>query len=411
LTAARAPLEEQLLDQLLDPRSEFYTKHPELPPLTIMCKLRVCKWLRDFAWNSVEECLIILNLHRKGAPLPPPGSLARSKMFAKMQVEMQLMRFIKAFASSENRIVAGSFPLHRLLLQNGADGEWKHGDIDLMTRGVAEADQAIDDTKAYWQALGYTVDARFPVTTEGSDYAFAGLEWVHERSQSREWHVQISRDELQDRISTWTHEKRDDPKYAPLMGELNKTAEALPAGPLARPWLIARRTRDNGVVYCSTIKITVTKPGRLGASHVINIIPYIKVRAKVKRPAAATAQYKALKAQAREEAITAPITSIVDSFDILACAVYIRMNANGNGYEFGGAGVAPIMASLNNGNPDLPLALTPCVFGRATDLPKSLAASIHTTDSEAMERAVRAAVCRQMERIAKYLERGFVFPL
>ena len=61
---------------LLDPRSDFYAMHPELKPMTFFCSLRATsKELNAFAWLSVEECLVMLSLHKKGDPLPPPRKI------------------------------------------------------------------------------------------------------------------------------------------------------------------------------------------------------------------------------------------------------------------------------------------------------------------------------------------------
>ena len=95
---------------LLDPRSDFYSMHPELPPLTIICKLRaVSHELCSLARHELEECWAMLKIHRVGAPLPLP----LKKLLAKTQVEVQLMRYIQLHACDSERIVAGSFPLHR----------------------------------------------------------------------------------------------------------------------------------------------------------------------------------------------------------------------------------------------------------------------------------------------------------
>ena len=95
---------------LLDPRSVFYSMHPELPPITIICKLRATSHeLCVLAQRELEECWAMLKIHRLGAPLPLP----LKKLLAKTQVELQLMRYIQRHACDSNRIIAGSFPLHR----------------------------------------------------------------------------------------------------------------------------------------------------------------------------------------------------------------------------------------------------------------------------------------------------------
>lgn len=202
---------------LLDPRSDFYAMHPELKPMELFCLLRVAsKELNALAWKAVQECWDKMGLHRMGSTLPP-GSTCLSLM----QVELDLLRYIQRFTCSDDRVVAGSFPLYRLLQELGAAGQWKPGDIDVMTRGVEEADRAKADTVDFFAKQGYMVEVKQQVATE-SGYAFAGLEWSHEMGQGQEWHMQVGRAELQGAIRSWLDEKRDDLFYAPIMRQLDQ---------------------------------------------------------------------------------------------------------------------------------------------------------------------------------------------
>lgn len=204
----------------------------------------------------------------------------------------------------------------------------------------------------------------------------------------------------------------------------------LPEEPTARPWLIAHRAPEGlqgshaarFQASCSTVKITVQSKCPHASVLVINIIPYTKT-APAPPPLIdgtdlsldefvhARAERETAIAAAAEAAAVAPIETVVDSFDLKECRVFLRMNNHLNGYVFGGAGAECLHKSLAKGGPYLPLELTPCVFGKATDMPQEERDEEHTQSwlAEQKQRTTRTAVVRQMERIAKYIRRGFRF--
>jgi hypothetical protein len=115
-------------------------------------------------------------------------------------------------------------------------------------------------------------------------------------------------------------------------------------------------------------------------------------------------------AAAQAAADRVPIETVVESFDILQCAVVCRLNKDLNGYDLGGPGATAIKQSIQRGMWPRMKLLTACVFGKVTDLPFD---PLQTQNAELGElelrRALDCAVTRQMERIWKYLTRGFRF--
>ena len=303
------------------------------------------------------------------------------------------MRYIQLHASGEHRVVAGSWALHRLLSGENAEVTWLPGDLDVLVRGRGEAKLAIEQTKAYWSSLGYKVDA---CVSEDNSYAqpgmlgHAGLE--SDTGLPAGWNVET----LQGCIRHWLDVHGAEPAYAPLLDQLELAPERLPAETAVCSWLVEAQGGSEHM----TTKIIVTSPKPHGTAHDINIIAYAKVI-----PSRRTRTTLV-------EAGRAPIESIVDSFDILQCAVWCRMNSDLNGYRFGGAGEVAIKSGLALG-PMPPLELTPCIFSKATNLIDGVVrhdgvpGGSHTFvyDPE----GVKALIDYQMRRIVKYLQRGFRF--
>ena len=304
------------------------------------------------------------------------------------------MRYIQLHASGEHRVVAGSWALHRLLTSENAEVTWLPGDLDVLVRGRGEAKLAIEQTKAYWSSLGYKVDA---CVSENNSYSqpgmlgHAGLE--SDTTLPAGWNVET----LQGCIRHWLDVHRAEPAYAPLLDQLELAPERLPAETAVCSWLVeAQGGREH-----MTTKIIVTSPKPHGTAHDINIIAYAKVI-----PSRRTRTTLV-------EAGRAPIESIVDSFDILQCTVWCRMNSDLNGYRFGGAGEVAIKSGLGLG-PMPPLELTPCVFSKATNLLEGVVRhggvpGSHSHTFVYDQEGVEALIDYQMRRIVKYLHRGFRF--
>ena len=91
-----------------------------------------------------------------------------------------------------------------------------------------------------------------------------------------------------------------------------------------------------------------------------------------------------------------------------------------NGYRFGGAGEAAIKSGLRLG-PIPPLVLAPCVFAKATNLEDANFGGPWRPASDALgddlvpilydRSCMEALIDFQMQRIVKYLRRGFRFPV
>ena len=299
------------------------------------------------------------------------------------------MRYIQLHASGEHRVVAGSWALHRLLSGENAEVTWLPGDLDVLVRGRGEAKLTIEQTKAYWSSLGYKVDA---CVSEDNSYAQPGM-LAHAGLECDEilpagWNVET----LQGCIRHWLDVHGEESAYAPLLHQLELAPERLPAETAVCSWLVeAMGARGSEHV---TTKIIVTSPKPHGTAHKINIIAYVK----------------AIPSTTLVEAGRAPIESVVDSFDILQCAVWCRMNSDLNGYRFGGAGEVAIKSGLGLGLMP-PLELTPCVFAKATNLIEGVrhdgVPGSHTFVYD--QEGVEALIDFQMRRIVKYLHRGFRF--
>ena len=323
------------------------------------------------------------------------------------------MRYIQLHASGEHRVVAGSWALHRLLSGENAEVTWLPGDLDVLVRGRGEAKLAIEQTMAYWSRLGYTVETAAP----------------EERNSYTQYEVIPSGHLLADRpaflsvlptgydatvlqgcMRRWLDVHRADPAYAPLLHQLDLAAEHLPAKPDECGWLVEAIGAVERVMTVDdvTAKIVVTSPNAHKTTHKINIISYVKVLPSM-RPTDAE----------RAMAERAPIESVVDSFDMVQCAVWCRMNADLNSYRFGGAGEAVIKSGLRLG-PIPPLVLAPCVFAKATNLCDACFGGPWRPATDVLgdqpvpilydRSCMEALINFQMQRIVKYLRRGFRFP-
>ncbi len=370
-----ASLESPLV-HLLDLRAGVYSIHPDLhrlPAMQLICTLRAVNHeLLAASKKRMEEFLRFMSVVPKGGELPPAH-----KALTMMQTELHLMRYIQMHACSDDRIVAGSWALKRLLQQHNAEGNWAPADIDVMTRGVQETDAVIVDSKAYWFNLGYTVQCERYDVRATDYYTGEGRADDHNR--------------LRQLIRAWVDQNAGDMQYARLIGELGRVVDNLPPQLLgARPWRIPTfEVGNDGQPFFVPYKLTVTRPQ--GTSHCINVIPYVCVPVFLPRTLEAALAM-------------APIESIVDSFDILQCAVWCRMNENKNGYTFGGPGMEAVTQSLEGGaRPILPLQLTNCAFATSTK------AHHDEQAGPATDEQMQIVVDRQMKRLAKYMSRGFRF--
>ena len=379
---------ESPLALLLDLRAGVYSIHPDLhrlPAMQLFCTLRAVNHeLLAASKKRMEEFLRFMSVVPKGGELPPAH-----KALAMMQTELHLMRYVQQHACSDDRIVAGSWALKRLLQQHNAEGNWAPADMDVMTRGVQETDAVIVDSKAYWFNLGYTVRCERYDVRRTDYYTGEGRADDHNR--------------LRQLIRAWVEENAGDMQYARLIGELGRVVDNLPPQLLgARPWRIptVQGGNDNGRPCFVPYKLTVTRPH--GTSHCINVIPYVYVNGDLPRvPGTLTGRMTAF----LNAFLAPPMESIVESFDILQCAVWCRMNENKNGYTFGGPGMTAILQSLEVGGigPILPLQLTNCAFATSTK------AYDDEPVGPATDEQMKIIVERQMKRIAKYMSRGFRF--
>ena len=434
-----------------DPRSDFFAANVTYPfaadshrTILLLCSLRAtCNELRASVLLCVREFLFMLGLLHRDAPLPaprqalslvqvtiapaapspapiaPPNALTpapqppsppalRSRSHPRPharhsppQTELHLMRYIQLHASSEHRVVAGSWALHRLLTSENAEVAWLPGDLDVLVRGRGEAKRATEQTKAYWSSLGYKVDA---CVSEDNSYAQPGMlghdGLEDDTTLPAGWNVET----LQGCIRHWLDVHGAEPAYAPLLHQLELAPDRLPAEPVVCSWLVEAMGAGGEHV---TTKIVVTSPKPHGTAHKINIIAYAKVIPS-SRPSVPPVTDATL-VEARQG--RAPIESVVDSFDILQCAVWCRMNSDLNGYRFGGAGEAAIKSGLGLGSMP-PLELTPCVFAKATNIIEGVVRHDGVPGSHMFiydQEGVKVLIDFQMRRIVKYLHRGFRF--
>lgn len=326
------------------------------------------------------------------------------------------MRYIQLHASGEHRVVAGSWALHRLLSGENTEVTWLPGDLDVLVRGRREAHVVIEQTKAYWSRLGCTVETAIP-EKENNGYTLGPIPqvvpfgYLLADCPAFPNVLPAGATVLQGCIRRWLDVHRADPAYAPLLHQLELAAEHLPAEPDECGWLVEAVGSVENVTTVDdvTAKIIVTSPNAHRTTHKINIISYVKVLPST-RPTDAE----------RAEAERAPIESVVDSFDMVQCAVWCRMNENLNGYRFGGAGEAAIKSGLRLG-PIPPLVLAPCVFAKATNLEDANFGGPWRPASDALgddlvpilydRSCMEALIDFQMQRIVKYLRRSFRFPV
>jgi hypothetical protein len=344
--------EADLTDILLNPRHNWWSNWQ-----TMLALRATCKSLRDQAETILRRFAKHLGV----------DAVNMRKLLCALQFELQMMDYIDQVASSPDRIAAGSWALLRLLRSLNGNGDWEANDLDVFVRGTVEFDKAIKETKSFFGGLGYHVSEIH--SDMADDYHIDGDSAYDIVRIQTELDKILSRRRRRDRRLL---DGPFEPQFVKMVG-------ALPMALCQRDWTVVGRLAQHPSYRTLPMiqKMMVASSARHSKSITINFI------ANVSNP-------------------TSPddrIESLVEQFDLKQCAISIGMDERRDRFRFGGSGVDFVRTMVQAG--ELKMELTPYSF---TSVKHANGAS---TSNEASQ--MRTSVERQMERVVKYLERGFRF--
>ena len=339
--------------------------------------------------------------------------------FADLGFELMLHRYIATLASTDGRVVCGSFALHRLLKSVGPEPDWSPDDLDVMTRGAHEHDDAVQETREFFELAGCHVVERVEVSNVSIATAYSleapryTLDLEHVRIEIDRWCD--SESGVAEHPLFFAPAKTGSP-YLPHMEELRKVGDHLPAELTKREWLVAvesapgedEEEEGHHRRAISTKLVCSTTDGR---DFTVNVVAYAYAPEAWLRQGVVprTCPYK-------------PITELVEQFDLTPCAVTMRVHPQTGRPTFGGSGNTLVRNQV--ANRQFRLEIKPYAFSQLTGMHPQASDDAHLAiidgvavygedlvqgeDSQVQSAKLFRSVERQMQRIAKYVARGFV---
>ena len=275
---------------LVDPLEELLTIEE------ILTMRLCCHELARLSNGHLVRCIHLMSIR-------DDLSVGYGRPWRELQQELRLMRFVQLCDSVPHCVVAGSFALHRKMRQS-VPLSWEPNDMDIWVRPQS-VKRLVDMTRAYWQDLGcnfqkesschkYYVVSHFDVIDGWND---------------------MDPERISSAIVSWAARHNNDPFFQMHTASLIQLAEKVSSCGRRRPWSIRHS-------HCYKVKST---SGRWEFS--LNIICVTSGQPQCWDPNTNPLPIGMANWEAAEKYPIPPdaptIRSVIDSFDILPCAIAI----------------------------------------------------------------------------------------